>query len=101
MRTLRAFDFRLFAYTLDPFMGACGSIPGFPGLAALKAPWINIVATAEERPEECDLVLRGRTMMDELGSIDQWNFLAVLSICCPVQDCRQVSYVRERLVVRN
>ena len=64
MRALRAFDSRLFAYPLNPFICACGSIAGFPGLAALKAAWINIVATAEERSEQRDLVFRGRMAMD-------------------------------------
>jgi hypothetical protein len=66
MRAFRALDSRLFTYALNPLICACGSIAGFPGLAALKAAWINIVATAEERPEERDLVLRVRTVMDAL-----------------------------------
>jgi hypothetical protein len=59
MLTLRAFDFRLFAYAFDPFVCACRSVAGFPGFAALKTARINIVATAEERSEKRDLVFRG------------------------------------------
>jgi hypothetical protein len=64
MRALRAFDSRLFTHSLNPFIGACGSITGFPSLPALKAAWINIIATAEERSVQRDLVFRGRMTMN-------------------------------------
>ena len=63
MRTISAFDARLFANPSDPLVGAHRRIAGFAGLAALKAARIDIVTSTKKRPEECDLNVRRREMI--------------------------------------
>ena len=48
VRALRTLDPRLFADALYPFVRACGSVPGSPGLAALESSRIDVFATAKE-----------------------------------------------------
>src|SRR5918996_6163990 len=61
MRTLGAFDARLFADAANPFVGARGGIAGLAGLPALEPPRIHILTTAEQRTEQRDLRV-GRRM---------------------------------------
>lgn len=37
-----------------------------------KPPWVDVLAAAEDRPEECDLVVRGRESIDETRNWLHW-----------------------------
>ncbi len=59
MLTLRAFDFRLFAYAFDPLIRAGRRVARLACLSAFKAAWIHIFTTAEERANSA-IFLQGR-----------------------------------------
>src|ERR1700722_678121 len=51
MVTFCAFDFRLFAHTLDPLIRTDRRVAGLASLPAFKTAGINIVTTTKERSE--------------------------------------------------
>ena len=59
MEALGALDARLLADTAHPLVGARGGVAGLAGLAVFESTGVDVVAAAEERPEESDL-RRGR-----------------------------------------
>ena len=67
MLTLRAFDFRLFAYAFDPFIRADRRVARLTRPPTFKAARINIFTTAEKRSEQCDLVFWGGMTMNAIG----------------------------------
>jgi hypothetical protein len=65
MGTFAAFDTWLLADASHPFVGACRCVAGFARLAILEAPWVDVVASTKERPEERDLGFWGSGLLDE------------------------------------
>src|SRR5215472_18932964 len=63
VRTIGAFDSRLFANPSYPLVRAHRRIPHLAGLATLKSAWIDIITSSEERTEECDLILGRRELI--------------------------------------
>jgi hypothetical protein len=65
VRTLRAFDTRLFADAPYPLVGARGGVAGLSRLAALEPTRVYIVASPKERPKQRDLALGRAELIDE------------------------------------
>jgi hypothetical protein len=61
--TVGTFDPGLFANPSYPLIGANWRISRLAGLAILKPARIDVIATPEERSEECDLNFRWREMI--------------------------------------
>jgi hypothetical protein len=55
--TLRTFDLRLLTDASDPFVGTDWRVTNLAGLPAFETAWIDILATSEQRSEECDFFL--------------------------------------------
>ena len=72
VRTLRALDARLFADALYPFIGAGRCVAGFARFPALVPPRVDILTSAKERTEECDLLVWRRELMDETSALIHW-----------------------------
>jgi hypothetical protein len=65
MRTFAALDPGLFAYALDPFVGANRLVARLAGLSAFKAARMDVLAAAKEAAEDCDFRFRRRPMIDD------------------------------------
>jgi hypothetical protein len=94
--TLRVFDFRIFAYALDPFIYASRKVAGFPGLATLDAARIDILRIAEKRSEQRD-ALKGSATHDADragssvgGTEGQGHLFCVLIICVENRKIAQI-----------
>jgi len=64
VRTVCAFDSRLFADTPNPFLAASRRIPRVTCFATYKAASINIRASAKQRTEQRNLFVSGGTIVD-------------------------------------
>jgi hypothetical protein len=58
IRTVGAFDPRLFTDVADPFIGAGGCVTGFARPAALETAGVNVLPAPEERTKQDDLFSR-------------------------------------------
>jgi hypothetical protein len=92
VRADRALDPWLLADPPHPFVRASGRVARLPGLPALESPRIDVVPSAEERPEERHLFGRRRVPVDRASRlVHQGLMIAATVLACNRQSsCRDV-----------
>jgi hypothetical protein len=65
MPTIAALDPGLFAYALDPFVGANRLVARLAGLSAFKSARMDVLAPTKEAAEDRDFRFRRRPMIDD------------------------------------
>ena len=81
VRALGALNSWLFAYALNPFVGADRRVSRFPGLSALKTTRIDVVSSTEKGTEKGDLGRWQRLTINRISFLIQWDIELLEDYC--------------------